>query len=83
MEAQGAMAVQDKEFGRESTILGMQQQELAGARQARADATSALGGMFGGIATAVGGAALSGAFKGKPDTGNTGAYNDFSKFLNN
>ncbi len=60
MEAQGAMAVQDKEFGRESTILGMQQQELAGARQARAEATSALGGMFGGVATAFAGAGLAG-----------------------
>lgn len=61
MEAQGAMAVQQQEFGRESTILGMQQQELAGARKARAEATSALGGMFGGIATAGIGAGLSGA----------------------
>ena len=60
MEAQGDMAVQQQEFARESTLLGMSQQELAGARKARAEATSALGGMFGGIATAGIGAGLSG-----------------------
>lgn len=60
MEAQGDMAVQQQEFGRESTLLGMSQQELAGARKARAEATSALGGMFGGIATAGIGAGLAG-----------------------
>ena len=66
MEAQGDMAVQQQEFGRESTLLGMSQQELAGARKARAEATSALGGMFGGIATAGIGAGLAGfgPFKG-------------------
>jgi len=62
MEAQGDMAVQQQEFGRESTLLGMSQQELAGARKARAEATSALGGMFGGLATLGAGAAF-GAFK--------------------
>lgn len=66
MEAQGDMAVQQQEFARESTLLGMSQQELAGARKARAEATSALGGMFGGIATAGIGAGLAGfgPFKG-------------------
>lgn len=61
MEAQGAMAVQQQEFGRESTILGMQQQELAGARQARAQATQALGEGFG-AAASLGGMWAFGAF---------------------
>jgi hypothetical protein len=59
-EASGAQAVQQQEFGRQSTLLGMSQQELAGARQARAQATADLGAGFG----AVGGLALGGAFKG-------------------
>ena len=77
MEAQGDMAVQQQEFARESTLLGMSQQELAGARKARAEATSALGGMFGGIATAGVGAALGGAF-GKQ---NTGSFNNFNSYI--
>jgi len=59
-EAAGAQAVQQQEFDRTSTLLGMSQQELAGARQARAQATADLAGGLG----AIGGAALGGAFKG-------------------
>ena len=59
-EASGAQAVQQQEFGRQSTLLGMSQQELAGARQARAQATADLGAGIG----AIGGLALGGAFKG-------------------
>jgi chromosome segregation ATPase len=50
-QAQGAMAVQDREFDRTSTLLGMAQQRYATAQQARAQATADLGGMFGSVAT--------------------------------
>ena len=40
--AKGEDLVQQREFERQSTLLGMSQQELAGAREARAAATSAL-----------------------------------------
>ena len=41
--------MQQREFNRQSTLLGMAQQELAGARQARAQATADLGGALGPI----------------------------------
>jgi hypothetical protein len=47
------MNIQDKEFGRKGTILGMAQQELAGAREARAQATAALGEGLGALAGGV------------------------------
>jgi hypothetical protein len=50
-QAQGAMAVQDREFDKTGTLLGMAQQRYATAQQARAQATSDLGGMFGSVAT--------------------------------
>jgi len=86
-EASGAQAVQQQEFGRQSTLLGMSQQELAGARQARAQATADLGAGLG----AVGGLALGGAFKGlfggsSPiggGTGFAGAMKDYSSFGQN
>jgi len=49
-QAQGQMAVQDREFEKTSTMLGMAQQRYATAQQARAQATSDLGGMFGAVA---------------------------------
>mgnify|MGYP003113631709 CR=1 FL=1 len=49
-EAGGAMSVQDMEFSRKGTMLGMAQQELAGARQARAQAKAALGEGIGALA---------------------------------
>lgn len=52
-EAAGAMNIQDKEFGRTGTMLGMAQQELAGAREARAQATAALGEGLGALAGGV------------------------------
>lgn len=52
-EASGAQAVQQQEFGRQSTLLGMSQQELAGAREARAQATAALGEGLGALAGGV------------------------------
>lgn len=50
-QAQGAMAVQDREFDKTGTLLGMAQQRYATAQQARAQATADLGGMFGSVAT--------------------------------
>ena len=50
-QAQAAMAVQDREFDKTGTLLGMAQQRYATAQQARAQATSDLGGMFGSVAT--------------------------------
>jgi hypothetical protein len=41
-KAKGDDLVQQREFGRQSTLLGMSQQELASATEARAKATSAL-----------------------------------------
>ena len=61
LEAAGADAMQQREFDRQSTLLGMAQQELAGARQARAQATADLGGALGSIGTLGIGAGL-GAF---------------------
>ena len=61
LEAAGADAMQQREFDRQSTLLGMAQQELAGARQARAQATADLGGTLGSIGTLGIGAGL-GAF---------------------
>ena len=49
-EAAGAMNVQDMEFSRKGTMLGMAQQELAGAREARAQAKAALGEGIGALA---------------------------------
>ena len=55
LEAQGAMKVQGMEFDRQSTIVGMRQQELAGALEAQAENKSS---MFEGLGSlALGGAA--------------------------
>jgi len=59
-EAAGADAVQQREFDKTGTLLGMAQQRYATAQQARAQATSDLGGMFGSVAT-LGVGAASGA----------------------
>lgn len=58
LQAQGAMDIQDKEQARTETLLGMSQQRLAAANQARQQATSQL---VGGIGSMVGGAAGLGA----------------------
>ena len=55
-QAQGAMAVQDREFDRTSTLLGMAQQRYATAQQARAQATADLGGALGTVGLGVGAA---------------------------
>ena len=60
LEAAGASEAQAQEFARQSTLLGMSQQELAGAQQARAQARADLGAGLG----AIGGLAAGGAFKG-------------------
>ena len=60
LEAAGASEKQAQEFARQSTLLGMSQQELAGAQQARAQARADLGAGLG----AIGGLAAGGAFKG-------------------
>ena len=86
-QAAGADAAEQREFARTSTLLGMSQQELAGARQARAQATADLAGGLG----AIGGAALGGAFKGVfggsssigAGTGFGGAMKDYSNFGQN
>jgi hypothetical protein len=49
-EAQGEQYVQDKEFGRTSTLLGMSQERLAAANQARQQATQQLMGGIGKVA---------------------------------
>ena len=54
LEAQGAMAVQDKEQARTETLLGMSQQRTAAANEARAQATQQL---VQGIGDTVGGVA--------------------------
>lgn len=76
LQAQGEDIVSQREFERMGTVLGMQQQELAGAQQARAQARADLGAGIG----AIGGLAAGGAFKGIFGKGNTGAYSDFSSF---
>lgn len=58
LEAQGAMDIQDKEQARTETLLGMSQQRLAAANEARQQATQQL---VGGIGSMVGGAAGLGA----------------------
>lgn len=58
LQAEGAMDIQDKEQARTETLLGMSQQRLAAANQARQEATSQL---VGGIGSMVGGAAGLGA----------------------
>ena len=52
LEAKGAMSVQDMELQRNQTLLGMSQQRLAGAQQARQQATQQLVGGIGNIAAA-------------------------------
>ena len=52
LEAQGAMIVQDKEQARTETLLGMSQQRLAAANEARQQATQQLVGGIGNIAGA-------------------------------
>ena len=59
-EAGGADAVQQREFDRKGTLLGMSQQRLAAAQQARADATAALGEGLGAAAGAFVGAGFAG-----------------------
>ena len=49
-EAAGAEAVEQREFERQSTLLGMSQQELAAAQQARAQAKADLGAGIGALA---------------------------------
>ena len=51
-EAQGEQYVQEREFGRTSTMLGMSQQRLAAANMARQQATQQLVGGIGSIASA-------------------------------
>lgn len=55
-QAQAAMAVQDREFDRTGTLLGMAQQRYATAQQARAQATADLGGALGTVGLGVGAA---------------------------
>ena len=55
-QAQGAMAVQDREFDKTGTLLGMAQQRYSTAQQARAQATSDLGGALGTVGIGVGAA---------------------------
>jgi len=55
-QAQGAMAVQDREFDKTGTLLGMAQQRYATAQQARAQATADLGGALGTVGLGVGAA---------------------------
>lgn len=63
MEAQGESRVQDLEIGRTQTLLGMSQQRLAAANQARQQATNQLiGGIAGVGAGVVGGIAGEGEF---------------------
>ena len=59
LEAQGAMKVQGMEFDRQSTIVGMRQQELAGALEAQSENRSA---MFEGLGSLALGGAASGLF---------------------
>lgn len=61
-EARGEMMVQNQEFGRESTLLGMSQQRLAAADAARARATQSLVGGIGSLAGAAFGFAGAGGF---------------------
>lgn len=58
LQAEGAMDIQDKEQARTEVLLGMSQQRLAAANQARQEATSQLVGGIGGM---IGGAAGLGA----------------------
>ena len=76
LEAAGADAMQQREFDRQSTLLGMAQQELAGARQARAQATADLGGALGTVAT-LGVANKLGAFGSPSNTGNSSGFDRF------
>ena len=79
LQAEGEDIVSKREFERMGTVLGIQQQELAGAQQARAQARADLGAGIG----ALGGLALGGAFKGKSVAGNTGAYSNYSSYIMN
>jgi len=65
LEAQGAESVQAREQSRTETLLGMSQQRLAAANQARQQATQQLVGGIGSVAgAAVGGMANAGMFEG-------------------
>lgn len=65
LQAQGAMDVQNKEQARTETLLGMSQQRLAAANEARQQATQQLVGGIGNIAgAAVGTMANMGTFEG-------------------
>ncbi len=55
-EAAGADVVQQREFDKTGTLLGMAQQRYATAQQARAQATSDLGGALGTVGLGVGAA---------------------------
>jgi predicted lipid-binding transport protein (Tim44 family) len=62
MVAMGERQTQQMEYEKTSTLLGMSQQRLAAANQARADATNQL---VGGLSDTLGGLAGGGAFSKK------------------
>jgi hypothetical protein len=72
-EAQGEQYVQDKEFGRTSTLLGMSQERLAAANLARQQATQQL---VGGIGKAAGVGLMVGANEGMFGAGLEGFLNN-------
>ena len=66
MVATGERQSQQMEYEKTSTLLGMSQQRLAAANQARADATNQL---VGGLSDTLGGLAGGGAFGGEDEDG--------------
>lgn len=62
MAAQGAMAVQDMEFGRQETMLGMSQARKASADQARRDATASMLSGIGSLGASAASFGLAGGF---------------------
>lgn len=62
MAAQGAMAVQDMEFGRQETMLGMSQARKASADQARREATASMLSGIGSLGASAASFGLAGGF---------------------
>ena len=79
-QIQGAQAARDAEAAKTETLLGMSQNRLAAANEARAQATQAITSGIGNVVGGVGGALKAGGLGGKdPDTGNAIGFGDALK----
>ena len=78
-QIQGAQAARDAEAAKTETLLGMSQNRLAAANEARAQATQAITSGIGNVVGGVGGALQAGGLGGEDAAGNTIGFGDALK----